>query len=107
MTTPRLPFWYRHAWWLPGACSAFALALVMATLRPTEQSVLLFIAILSALPWSLVLLFLDLGEGFADRAAVIVSIGLCSNTAFLWWSTALLRSRFRQRLSSDRNALEA
>jgi hypothetical protein len=45
-----VPLWYRHAWSLPAACSAFAVALSAAALRPTEQSVLLTVAMLSALP---------------------------------------------------------
>jgi hypothetical protein len=97
MRTTRTPLWYRHAWWLPSACSTFALALVVATLRPSEQSILLSVAILCALPWSLALLLLDFGEGFADRAALVVCIGLCANAALLWWSIALLRVRFRDR----------
>ncbi|WP_086919901.1 hypothetical protein [Variovorax sp. JS1663] len=97
MSTTRAPLWYHHAWWLPGASSVFALALAVATLHPTEQSILLSVAILCALPWSLALLLLDFGEGFADRAALVVCIGLCANVALLWWSTALLRDRYRDR----------
>ncbi|OUM04515.1 hypothetical protein A8M77_02195 [Variovorax sp. JS1663] len=82
---------------MPGASSVFALALAVATLHPTEQSILLSVAILCALPWSLALLLLDFGEGFADRAALVVCIGLCANVALLWWSTALLRDRYRDR----------
>lgn len=105
MHTARPPIWYRHAWWLPAACSAFAIALVVATLRPSEQSILLTVAILCALPWALVLLLLDFGQGFADRAAVIVCVGLVANVAVLWWSTAVLRARFRQR--AERRTIEA
>jgi len=95
MVTLRRPLWYRHAWWLPAACSAAACLLVATTLKPSsEDSALLGIAILSALPWSLLLLALDLGPGFAARASVIVSAGLCANAALLWWATAVLRSRF-------------
>ncbi|MBT2326509.1 hypothetical protein J7E62_29785 [Variovorax paradoxus] len=97
MSTTCTPLWYRHVWWLPGACSAFALALVVTTLHPTEQNILLSVAILCALPWSLALLLLDFGEGFVDRAAVLVCIGLVTNAALIWWSTALLRARFRDR----------
>ena len=79
MTTHRLPPLYRHAWWLPGAWSALAATLAVATLRPSEQSVLLMVAILCALPWSLALLLLDLSQGFADRAAMIVTVGLFAN----------------------------
>jgi hypothetical protein len=95
MNTNRNSAWYRRAWWLPGVSTAIALCLVVATLHPTEQNILLSVAILCALPWSLALLLLHFGEGFADRAAIIVCIGLCTNTALLWWSFALLRSRFR------------
>jgi hypothetical protein len=73
-----------------------ALFLVLAAMRPAEQSVLLATAILSALPWSLALLVLDVGSGFADRAATIVSLGLCVNVALVWWCTALLRARLRR-----------
>lgn len=104
MTTTRPPLWYRHAWWVPGAWSAFAITLVAAALRPTEQSVLLAIAILCALPWSLVLLLLDFGQGFADRAAWVVCSGICVNAALLWWTTALLRARFRQRQNTHPRA---
>lgn len=94
MSTTRLPLLYRHAWWLPGTFSAFALALGVAALRPSEQSVLLTVAILCALPWTFLLLLLDFGQGFADRAAVVVCVGLCLNAAVLWGSTVLLRARF-------------
>lgn len=101
MNSPRLPLWYRHAWWLPGTVTALAVvlvaALVAATQRPAEHGVMLFVAILCALPWSLALLLLDFGQGFADRAAVIVSLGLTANTALIWGSTALLLARFRYR----------
>ena len=101
MSTHRLPPLYRHAWWVPGAWSALALALAAATARPSEQSLLLTMAILCALPWSLALLILDFGQGFADRAAVIVTLGLFANAALTWWFTALLRARFRHRHSED------
>lgn len=101
MRTPRLQLLCRHAWWLPGACSAIAITLAMAALRPTEQSILLSVAILCALPWSLALLLLDFGQGFADRAAVIVTLGLFANAALIWWWTALLRARFRRRQNAD------
>jgi hypothetical protein len=71
--------------------------LTVATLRPGEQSILLMVAILCALPWSLALLLLDLSQGFADRAAVVVILGLFVNAALLWWCTALLRARFLRR----------
>ena len=93
-------FWYRHAWWLPATGTVAAVPLAAATLRPSEQSVLLVVAILCALPWTLALLLLDLSAGFADRAALIVFVGLCANLAFLWWSTALLRERLRERMST-------
>jgi hypothetical protein len=101
MTTHRLPPLYRHAWWLPGAWSALTVALAAATLRPSEQSLLLTVAILCALPWSLALLLLDLSQGFADRAALIVTLGLFANAALIWWFTALLRARFRDRQSAE------
>jgi hypothetical protein len=107
MSTPRLPIWYRHAWWLPGACSACALILAASALRPTEHTVLLSIAILCALPWSLALLLLQVGPGFADTAAVVVAFGLAANAALMWWSTALLRARFRERHDVDLHAAEA
>jgi hypothetical protein len=97
MNSPRLPLWYRHAWWLPGIITALAVGLAAATQRPSEHGVMLFVAILCALPWSLALLLLDFGQGFADRAAVIVSLGLATNTALIWGATALLRARFRRR----------
>ena len=77
--------------------TALAIVLVAATLRPAEPGVLLVVAILCALPWSLALLLLDVGPGFADRAAVIVSVSLTVNTALIWGSIALLRARFRDR----------
>ena len=98
MPAPRLPHWYRHAWWLPGVCSTLTLGLTVATLRPSEQNALLMVAILCALPWSLaLLLLLDLGQGFADRAATIVCVGLFVNALLLWWFTALLRARWLER----------
>ena len=101
MTTHQLPPLYRHAWWLPGAWSALAATLAIATLRPSAQSVLLMVAILCALPWSLALLLLDLSQGFAHRAAVIVTAGLFVNAVLTWWFTALLRARFRHRVELD------
>ncbi|MBO9512638.1 MAG: hypothetical protein J7549_00860 [Variovorax sp.] len=95
----REPLWYRHAWWLPGIATLIALALAAAALRPREHDVLLVAAILCALPWSLAMLLLDLSGGFADRAALVVCIGLGINLAALWCATALLRARHRARLS--------
>jgi hypothetical protein len=95
MATLRQPLWVRHAWWLPALCSVLAAVLAVAAFRLTsEENMLLTAAILGALPWSLLLLALDLGPGFAGRAALLVSAGLCVNAALLWWATALLRSRF-------------
>jgi len=91
------PLWYRHAWWVPGVATAIALALAVAALRPREHDVFLVAAILCALPWSLAMLVLDLSEGFADRAAFVVCIGLCVNIVLLWGATAWLRSRYRDR----------
>ncbi|HEY2254182.1 MAG TPA: hypothetical protein VGI11_00975 [Variovorax sp.] len=95
MVTLRQPLWVRHAWWLPALCSLLAGVLAVAAFRLTsEENILLTAAILGALPWSLLLLALDLGPGFAGRAALVVSAGLCVNAGLLWWATALLRSRF-------------
>jgi hypothetical protein len=107
MSTPRLPLWYRRAWWLPGTFSAFALALAASALNPAEDGILLSLAILCALPWSLVLLLLDVEQGFAEIGAVIVVLGLYMNAAMLWWSTALLRARFRERHHAEPRAAEA
>jgi hypothetical protein len=101
MTSHRLPLLYRHTWWLPGAWTALAATLAVATLRPSEQSFLLMVAILCALPWSLALLLLDLSQGFADRAALIVTTGLLTNAVLTWWFTALWRARFRDRKDVD------
>lgn len=106
MHTPRLPFWYRHAWWLPATFTAITVPLAASTLRPTDQSILLAVAILCALPWSFALLLLDFSAGFADRASFVVFIGLCANAAILWWATAVLRERARDRIGSHRT-LEA
>lgn len=97
MSEHRLPPLYRHAWWLPGACSVLAATFAVATLRPHGQSILLMVAILCALPWSLALLLLHLSQDFADRAALIVIAGLFTNVALIWWFTARLRARFRNR----------
>ena len=97
MLAPPSPRWYRLVRWLPGGCSAVALALAAATLRPSEQNVLLAAAILCALPWALALLAMDLGQGFADRAALIVCAGLLVNTVLLWWFVAVLRARLLER----------
>lgn len=75
MTTRPLPPLYRHAWWLPDAWTALA----VAGLRPSGQSVLLMVGILCALPRSLALLLLDFSQGFVDRAAIIVTVGLFAN----------------------------
>jgi len=98
MHAVRRPFWYRLSWWLPGLCTVLAGILVVAAFRPDgEQSLLLTAAILGALPWSLLLLAFDFGPGFAARAALVVSAGLCVNAALLWWIAALLRARFAPR----------
>jgi len=107
MNPDRPSFWYRHAWWLPATGTALVVPLVAATLKPSEQSVLLALAILCALPWTLALLLLDLSAGFADRAALVVCLGMCVNVVLLWWSTALLRARAMHRLDRQSNALEA
>ncbi|SEB13694.1 hypothetical protein [Variovorax sp. YR216] len=100
MSSPRKePLWYRYAWWVPGIATAIALVLAVAALWPREHDVLLIAAILCALPWSLAMLVLDLSEGFADRAALVVCIGLCANIVLLWGATALLRSRYSDRVS--------
>lgn len=101
MSSHRLPPLYRHAWWLPGACSALAVTLAAAALHPSEQSVLLAVAILCALPWSLALLLLDLSHGFADRAALVVSLGLFANAILIWVFTAFLRARLLRRLLNE------
>ena len=101
MNLPPPPFWYRHAWWLPATGTAIAVPLAAATLRPSEQSILLAVAILCSLPWTLALLLLDLSAGFADRASLIVFVGLCANVAILWVAIALLRERFRERHQID------
>ena len=82
-------------------CPALAAPLSVATLRPSEQSVLLMVAILCAMPWSLALLLLDPSQGFADRAAVIVTVDLRINVALICWLTALLRARFRHRQEDE------
>lgn len=107
MNTTRPPFWYRHAWWLPATGTAIAVPLAVATLRPSEQSILLAVAILCALPWTLAMLLLDFGSGFADRASFIVFVGLCTNVAILWWATALLREHARAGLGDHPDAAEA
>lgn len=101
MTRHRLPTLYRHAWWVPGAWSALAATLAATTLWPSEPSILLTVAILCALPWSLALLLLDLSQGFAVRAALIVTLGLLANTGLVWWSTAVLRARLRHPPSDE------
>lgn len=100
MTRPLPPLWYRHAWWLPGIASALAILMAAAALRPSEQSMLLVVAVLCALPWSLALLVLDLSAGFADRAAMVVCVGLLANVALLWGLTAMMRARFSERQSA-------
>jgi hypothetical protein len=94
MTRSHFPAWYRHAWWAPGICSVAALALVFSAVRPSEESVLLAAAILSALPWSLTLLLLNIDHGFGDLRRG--RPGGVHHVAMLWWTTALLRARFRR-----------
>jgi len=107
MNPARPSFWYRHAWWLPATGTVLAAPLIAAALDPSEQSVLLTLAILCALPWTFALLLLDLSAGFADRAALVVCMGICANVAVLWWSTALLRARATRRLGRQSATLEA
>lgn len=100
MSSPyKEPLWYRCAWWVPGIATAIALVLAVAALWPREHDVLLIAAILCALPWSLAMLAFDLSGGFADRAALVVCIGLFANVALLWGAAALLRSRHSDRMS--------
>ncbi|MDM0033562.1 hypothetical protein QTI33_15625 [Variovorax sp. J22P271] len=94
MTSPLPPLWYRHAWWAPAIASAVAIPMAAAALRPSEQSIWLVVAVLCALPWSLALLVLDLSAGFADRAALVVCVGLLANLLLLWGLTARMRARF-------------
>ncbi len=63
---------------------------------------LLAMAILCALPWSLALLLLDFGHGFANQAGAVVCVGLVVNAALLWWCTAALRTRMLQREAPER-----
>ncbi|MDM0118143.1 hypothetical protein QTI66_39435, partial [Variovorax sp. J22R133] len=102
MTTPQLPALHRLAWWLPGALTALAAILAVATWRPNEQGLLPMVAILCALPWSLALVPVNFGPGFADHAALIVTAGLFVNAALTWWSTAVLRARCLRRHFADR-----
>jgi len=102
MRTPHLPALYRLAWWLPSALTVLAAILAVATLKPNEQGLLLMVAILCALPWSLALILINFGPGFADYAALIVTLGLFINTALIWWSTALFRAHFLRRHFADK-----
>lgn len=66
-----------------------ALLLVLLALRwaldaPESESPGLALAILMALPWSLVLTLFDFTDGYADRAAWIVTAGLGLNLWFLF-----------------------
>lgn len=94
MLMSRTSFWYRRIWWLPLLCTVAACALVIAAVRtPVQQGGWLDVAILAALPWSLVLLFMEPSPGFAERAGLVVALGLCLNAALCWWVVALVRSR--------------
>ena len=104
MKSDRSSFWHRRVWWVPAVGTALAVPLVAATVRPSEQGVLLTLAILCALPWTLALLLLDLSAGFAARAALVTGLGLAANVILLWWATALLRAHMLNRFGrrSDR-----
>ena len=95
MRTPHLPALYRLAWWLPSALTVLAAILAVATLKPNDQGLLLMVAILP-------LILINFGPGFADYAALIVTLGLFINTALIWWSTALFRAHFLRRHFADK-----
>ncbi|MBS0340960.1 MAG: hypothetical protein JSS56_10560 [Proteobacteria bacterium] len=107
MNPDRPSFWYRHAWWLPATGTVLVVPLAVATLNPSDDSVLLTLAILCALPWTFALLLLDLSAGFAERAALVVCLGLCANVVLLWCATAVLRAHALHRSYRRANPLEA
>ena len=100
-------FWYRRVWWFPATGTVLVAPLIAATLNPSEQGVLLTLAILCSLPWAFALLLLDLNAGFADRSALIVCLGLCANVGLLWWLTALVRDRAMRRSWRQSSVLKA
>lgn len=86
-------------WWLvPAVASALAAPLLAAALQtPHKESPLLAVAILGALPWSLVLMLVDLAPGFASRAGLVVAAGLAINLALLWGLCIAWRRRRARR----------
>ncbi len=82
--------------------TAAACVLIAAAIEtPEQESVLLAIAILGALPWSLALLLMDPSPGFAERAGLIVALGLSLNVAAVWWVTAVVKRRMLSTRSSS------
>lgn len=74
--------------------TAAACVLIVAAIEtPDQETVLLTVAILGALPWSLALLLMDPSPGFAERAGLVVALGLFLNVAAVWWVTAAVKLR--------------
>ena len=71
------------------ACALIAVAIEI----PEQESVMLAVAILGALPWSLALLLMDPSPGFAERAGLVVALGLSLNLAAVWGVTAVVKRR--------------
>lgn len=77
--------WRSRVWLLSAAFAAIAgLLTLRSALSDRYEDALLSVAILAALPWSLVLVALDFAPGFGIWAALVVALGLCLNAAVLW-----------------------
>lgn len=84
--------WRVRVCWLSAAFAAIAGSLVLASsLSGQEEDGVLTIAIFAALPWSLLLMALDVVAGFGTWAALIVSLGICLNAAVVWTLVVLWR----------------
>ncbi|SDH31324.1 hypothetical protein [Variovorax sp. OV700] len=75
------------SWWRLGAFaySAAGVVCVVASAAFPENETAMLAAIAGALPWSLVLLTLDLAPGVAQTALVVLAGGWAVNAALLWW----------------------
>ena len=77
--------WYRRVWWGPSVMTAAACVLIAVAIdTPEQEGILLAAAIPGALPWSLALLLMDPAAGYAERAGLLVAVGLALNIAAIW-----------------------
>jgi hypothetical protein len=60
-------------------------ACVLACAALPDSELVMLAAIAGSLPWSLVLLTLQLTPGFAQLAVILLAVAWALNAALLWW----------------------